>query len=135
MSRMALIFLLAVVSSSAMAQGGKLFGVWETVGETNGITVHANPNTIETDGDTVKFWSMVDYRTSQSFDRSVYMSAKLQVAFNCKDVKVRVLAGHYYPMNWGYGGQINKDDIVTEWSPIVPKSKEELLFNYACGKK
>jgi hypothetical protein len=134
MRKVILMMLLAALSSNAMAQGGMLFGIWETVGETNGITVRANPNTIERDGDTVKLWSMVDYRTTQSYNRSEYMSAKLQDSFNCKEVKVRILAGHYYPMSWGYGNQINKDDIVSEWSPVAPNSKDELLFNYACKK-
>jgi len=135
MRKIILMMLLVALSSNAMAQNGRLFGMWEMVGEINGITVRANPDTIESEGDTVKFWSMVDYRTSQSYNRSEFMSAKLQVSFDCKNVKVRILAGHYYPMNWGYGAQINKDDIVSEWTSIFSKSKDELLYNYACGKK
>ncbi len=136
MTKIILMMLLSVVTTNAMAEkNGRFLGMWEKVGEANGATLYVNPDTIERDGDTVKVWSLLDYRTSQSFDRSSYLSAKLQDDFNCQEGKVRILNGRYYPMNWGYGPSINKEGIVSEWSPIVPNSKEVLLFNYTCGKK
>lgn len=136
MAKIILMMLLTAVATNAMAEkNGRFLGMWEKVGESNGVTLYANPDTIERDGDTVKVWSLIDYRTSQPLDRDSYLSAKLQDSFNCQEGKVRILNGRYYPMNWGYGQSVNKDAIVSEWSPIVSNSKEVLLFNYACGKK
>jgi len=76
MHKAILIMLLAVVSSSAMAE-------WVKVSEDKLVTAYADPTTIRKLGDKVKMWALWDYSTAQEDDSKPHMSTRVQKEFNC----------------------------------------------------
>jgi len=81
MHKAILIMLLAVVSSSAMAE-------WVSLGESGDktLTNYADPATIRKSGNRVKMWSLYDFKTVQVRFRSV----RLQIEYDCKEEEYRV---------------------------------------------
>ncbi len=78
MHKAILMILLAVVSSSAMAE-------WVKVSEDKLVTAYADPTTIRKLGDKVKMWALWDYSTAQEDDSKPYMSVRIQNEYNCKE--------------------------------------------------
>jgi hypothetical protein len=129
MSRIILIFLLAAVSSNAMAEWAK-FG---TVIDGN-ITFYADPTTIRKNGEMVRMWVLQDYLTAQSGRH--YLSAKSQSEYDCKKKYVRPISISLHSGNMGSGEIIEistaRDDA---WIPVPPDTMFENLWKFACDKK
>jgi len=126
MHKAILILLLAVVSSSAMAE-------WVKVSEDKLVTAYADPSTIRKLGDKVKMWALWDYSTAQEGDSKPYMSTRVQKEFNCKEETTRQIYASAFTDNMGRGDLINNEG-GREWEPIAPRTHDEALWKFACGK-
>jgi len=100
MHKAILILLLAVVSSSAMAE-------WVKVSEDKLVTAYADPTTIRKLGDKVKMWALWDYSTAQEGDSKPYMSVRIQNEYNCKEETVRQIYATTFSGNMAEGNTIN----------------------------
>jgi hypothetical protein len=128
MRKIILMLLLAVVSSSAMAE-------WVNLGNDGDITAYVEPTTIRKDGNTAEMWYLVDYKTTKKIDGKLYMTLKSQSQFDCKKEQYRILSISYYSGNLGGGEVVSSSNKISTWEPVPPKSISEALWNYACGKK
>ncbi len=124
MKKLLLTLILAVMSSSAMAE-------WVEVGSNDyaasiEVTAYADPTSIRKVGDIVKMRIMIDYKPVEIVEMVDGKQQKLvirtaesvesrQGVFNCKNV------------------QSNAADSY-EWVPAPPDSMEEGLWKIACGK-
>lgn len=124
MRRAILMMLLAVMSSSAMAE-------WVKVGGGDGDFVYADPTTIRKNGDNVKMWSLSDYKTPQG--RKSYMSSKTQDEYDCKEEQSRDLAFSMFSGNMGEGETVFTGPGALRWVPVAPGSVAKVLWNFACG--
>ena len=113
MHKATLMMLLAVMSSSAMAE-------WVLYGFSNGskkgiiITVYADPATLIKSGNTVKMWSIFDYNKAQKDPNSPsFMSVKRQEEYDCKEEQERLLFFSWHSENMGRG-----DVVYSKISPI-----------------
>ncbi len=86
MKKLLLILMLAVVSSSAIAEWVE---VTEGGEETETITAYADPDTIRKTGNRVKMWVLVDYKKDE--EEFGILSARLKEEYDCKEKKQRIL--------------------------------------------
>ncbi len=128
MHKAILMILLAVVSSSAMAE-------WVKVGVSTdkNTTIYADPSTIRKLGDKVKMWVMWDHLTAQEGDSKPHMSTRVQKEFNCKEETTRQIYASAFTDNMGRGDLINNEG-GREWEPVAPRTHDEALWKFACGK-
>lgn len=134
MKKLLLTLMLAVVSSSVMAE-------WVLYGFSNGskkgiiITVYADPATLIKSGNTVKMWSIFDYNKAQKDPNSPsFMSVKRQEEYDCKEEKKRLLYADFHSENMGKGDIVFNEYATSKWTRLVPKSISQSLGEVACGK-
>ncbi len=130
MIKIILVMLLAAMSSNAMAK-------WVLVDENNIATTYANPSTMYKNGNFVKIWWLIDYKTAQNVgDGKPYLSMKLQYAFACNEKQSRTLAMYFFSGNMGSGKVIHSEDIeFQEWAVVPPDSVYEIVWRFACMKR
>jgi len=126
MHKAILMILLAVVSSSAMAE-------WVKVSEDKLVTAYADPTTIRKLGDKVKMWALWDYSTAQEGDSKPYMSVRIQNEYNCKKEIHRQIFATVFTDNMLKGNKIDTQG-GRDWEPITPRTFGEALWKFACGK-
>jgi len=127
MKKLLLILMLAVVSSSAMAE-------WVEVGvNDDGATVYANPDTIRKSGNKVKMWVLWDYFTAQEVVSKPYMSARIQNEYNCKEETIRQIFATSFSDNMAGGHTIGRQG-GKKWEPVAPRTIGETLWKFACKK-
>ncbi len=126
MKKLLLTLILAVVSSSAMAE-------WVKVSEDKLVTVYADPTTIRKIGDKVKMWALWDYSTAQEGDSKPYMSVRIQNEYNCKEETDRQIYATTFSGNMLEGNTIDTQG-GRDWEPIAPRTIGETLWKFACGK-
>ena len=125
MKKLLLTLVLAVVSSSAMAE-------WVGVGKKENFFSYVDSATIRKSGNMVKIWSLHDYKTAQG--SIPYMSTTLEREFDCIKKQGRQLFLVFYSKNMGRGGSIWKDTEPRNWLPVVLGTIKETVWEFACGK-
>lgn len=122
-----LILLLAVVSSSAMAD-------WVKVGSNETDTLYIDPS-IRWTGNTAKLWALNDFKVTQRLhEREPFKSEKVEYEYDCKLAQSRLLyfTSHTESMA---GGEVADFNVVPgDWARISPNSELEELWKIACGK-
>jgi len=142
MKKLLLTLMVAVVSSSAMAE-------WTKLDEADGCTryidlatISKTSNRLKVWENKVKMWFLEDCKTPQiRIDGSSnVLSAKIQREFNCKDKQQRTLALRRFSGKMGSGmiqsntTPLGSYTISGKWSPIAPGSYNEPLWKVACGE-
>jgi hypothetical protein len=130
MRKTILMLLLAIVSSSAMAEWVKVGG------STDGtLTVYAIPSSIRKVGSKAKIWTLGDYKVAKDSGMgNQYRSTKSQEEYDCKEEQGRTLYLAFYSENMGEGEIIGTHQGAKEWLPIMPESINEALWKTACKK-
>jgi len=130
MRKAILMMLLAVVSSSAAAE-------WVEAGSDEiGVTYYANPASIHKEGNKVKMWNVVDYKTARvSSDGKPYMSMKARVQYDCKEERLRTMHYSGHSEHMGRGKSVYSDDNPTKWIPVPRATVQEDLWAIACSER
>lgn len=124
-----LVMLLAGACGSASAE------VWVTVGKNEKFSAYADPSSMRKSGNTVKMWSLFDYKTVQTGAAGKqYLSAKRQFEYDCKDGRARARAETFHAENLAKGELIATSNLNLNWSAVAIGSADELLWTFACGK-
>ena len=118
--------LLAVVSSSAAAE-------WIQVDFDGNVTAYADLSSIRKEGDKVKMWNLIDYKTVRA--GNPYMSIRGQSEFDCRRERMRSLFLSFYSRNMGRGHVVDSDDDPARWRRVAPGSIDDSLWQIACGKR
>ena len=105
---------------------------WERVAEENTGTAYADRATIVRSGDTVKMWSLLDYKTFQRMVEVGYFSQKALVEYDCAGRKARGLSLSLHAEHMGEGKMIYEDTSSHEWEPVSPQTIPEVLRKIAC---
>ena len=133
MKKLLLTLMLAVVSSSVMAE-------WVLYGFSNGskkgiiITVYADPSSIRKADYKLKMWFLSDYKKARGLRSARYMSAVLQIECDCMEEQVRPGYGPFYEGNMARGRPVSTGLSSLNWRPVSPGSIHEHLMIFACGK-
>jgi len=128
MKKRLLTLMLAVVSSSAMAE-------WVHVSGNDRFTLYADPTTISESGNVVKMLRLTDFETPQGNIGEHYMSTRRQDEYNCVKGQRRIIFITAHSENMGEGYVVMRVVKKTsDWKSISPGSQGEAVWKFACGK-
>jgi hypothetical protein len=133
MTRLLLITLLILSSGPVYAEWVPVDGNVEE-GLTP-YTVYVDLDTIRRDGNVVKLWALMDFKTIQTDPGPSHLSVKSQREFNCTDEHVRLLALTAFSGNMGNGNAVySYSDSKDQGIAVEPDSVAHRLWKFACGK-
>ena len=128
------LLLIALLSLSS----GPAYGEWVLFSETQtGLTVYVDPDTIRREGDLVKMWQLLDYKTIQTVAGDSFLSSKTQSEYDCAGERLRLLEFMNFSGNMGSGRQDVVSIVPDEktWISIIAESPGKRLWKVACAKK
>lgn len=103
------------------------------------ITFRCDKSTIRTNGAISRMWDIRNYTKAQTDSiGDSRMSSKTLTAYNCKEETSAIISYVDYSGRNGKGNVIQHFSVQErelKWTPIVPGTTEETLWNIACGKK
>jgi Surface-adhesin protein E len=113
-------------------------GGWEfrAVGADGSWATFSTDHQLKRSGHQVTAWLRQEYPEPQrSSGGDAYSSDVERIQFDCTKVQARVLMIIYYVDNNLSGSQQSEenDPKQTAWDPIVPGTKSEFIFHWACG--
>ena len=132
MTRLLLIALTLLVLSS-----GPAYAEWVKVSDSDetGKTVYVDPATIRRNSNLVKMWQFYDYKTVQTVGGNRFLTAKEQWEFDCAEERGRVVARKEFSGNMGSGTMVFTNSEVGKWTPVIPGSIGQTVWEVACGKQ
>ena len=129
MTRLLLITFLVLSSGPAYAE-------WVLVGESSsGATIYVETDSIHRKGDLVTMWELLDYKTMITFGGKSFLSIKKLSEYDCPGERHRVNSLVEYSGNMGKSTVVYSDSDEGTWIPLVPRSVDQTLWEFACGKK
>lgn len=125
------------VAYSNVIQEGcvKLELEWEKISESSDkATYYGDRDTIRKNGDRVKMWNLVDFKSVQNdgSDKQ-FLSTKMLTEFDCQEEKYRSLALIFHSENMGAGKVVYSNSDPQKWEPVSPRSMSEVMLKFACG--
>lgn len=130
MKRLLLTLLLAIVSSSAMAEWVYVTKTTKEAEKTNAFTAYADPDTIRKTGNKVKMWVMYDYYSAMSLG---VISASHKEEFDCKEKQMRQLFLAGYSEHMADGETVFIRNVRDDWELVSPDSVGGAVLEFACG--
>jgi len=128
MRKAILVFLLAVMSSSAMAE-------WVKVGSNETDTLYVDPSTLRFSDNTSRMWAMNDFKvTQQLHEREPFKSEKVEYEYDCKLAQSRLLYFTSHTESMAGGEVVDFNVVPGEWARVSPNTGLEELWKIACGK-
>ncbi len=120
------IMMLLFASTNVLAE-------WTRLGGTDDSTGYVDIQSIRKNGNKVKMWKLVDYKTAQ--DRS-YLSILVREEYDCLEETKRSLDMYAYSGNMRNGDIVFSNANITEQpKTVLPGSNGEGLLKIACGGK
>lgn len=130
MHKVILMILLAAISSNAAAGWVRVTGDAD-----GGLAVYADPTTMRKSGNSVKMWSLHDFKTAQIDDGGdPYLSSIFQNEYNCKKELRQVLEISNFSGRMGSGEVVFSYHDAGKWTPFEFESVSEHLWKFACGR-
>jgi hypothetical protein len=113
-------------------------GGWEfrSVATDGSWAIFSSTHQFKRSGQVVTLWMRNEYAEPQLGDGGPYLSAVDKTQFDCKKEQSRHLLVIYYAANNIQGEEQTEeaDGKNTPWSPIVPGTREESNFLWACAQ-
>lgn len=125
MRRVILTLLLAMASSSAMAE-------WTETESNDEFTAYASFSSIRKTGDTVKMWTLYSYSIPHELDENTYTSSKALYEFDCKTNQARMQAFSIHSGKMGDGNVLYHDTAIGGWEPLMAGSANEARWQALC---
>jgi hypothetical protein len=111
-------------------------GGWEfrSVATDGSWAIYTSTHQLNRKGQIVTGWIRYEYAEPQTGQGNPYMSAVEKQEYDCKKQQTRNLLAIYYSVNNIQGTEETEeaDPKATPWSPIVPGTREETNFTWAC---
>ena len=116
-----------------MTSGGWQF---RSVASDGAWAVFSSTHQLKRSGQVVTVWMRHEYAEAQTGDSGPYLSAVEKTQFDCKKQQSRNLLVVYYSANNIQGNQQTDeaDPKSTPWDPIIPGTRDESNFLWACGQ-
>jgi hypothetical protein len=113
-------------------------GGWEfrSVATDGSWAVFSSTHQLKRSGQTVTVWMRHEYAEAQTADSGPYLSAVEKTQFDCKKQQTRKLLVVYYSANniQGTDQTDEADPKSTPWDAIVPGTRDEANFLWACAQ-
>lgn len=114
-------------------------GGWEfrSVSEDGSWATFTTNHQLKRSGKTVTVWLRQEYAEPQSGDAGKYLSVVQKVQYDCGKQQERPLLVVYYASNNIQGNsQTDEGDVkTTPWNAIIPGTRDEANFAWACAPK
>lgn len=117
---------------------------WTTISKPDEVTdmigigikdnFYINRNAATRTGDLVQMWQLQDFISERANAQSDNFSMKTRMEYDCRKAQKRILSWMIFEANMGIGRPELVRDEVSEWSPVVPGTLYENLWNKACDK-
>tara|TARA_Y100000287_G_C14094840_1_gene292209 strand:+ start:126 stop:518 length:393 start_codon:yes stop_codon:yes gene_type:complete len=102
---------------------------WKKVGEnTTGTVFYVDKDSVKRIGNTIYFFSMMDYAKP----KDGVLSTRIYQEGNCANYSFRYLKDFYYDQPMGNGTIVAQIDEPGEWTANVPGSLNETVFDFLC---
>lgn len=101
----------------------------------DGLDIYVAPETIRQEGRKIKLWELYSYDSPQVENGKRYLSLKIQNEYDCKEIRVRSLAGVGHAKKMGDGDVRFTDNEPSKWMPVVPDSLGEAIWKLICEEK
>ena len=114
------------------------YAEWVSLGDTGsagGYTVYVDPDTIRSMGSQVKMWSLLDFKTTQTEEQTLFLSSRAQQQYDCEEERFRALAYTRFSDNMGRGTAVFNTSGQGTWQPVAPDSIGHALWEFACAKQ
>jgi hypothetical protein len=113
-------------------------GGWEfrSVATDGSWAIYASTHQLKRKGQIVTGWIRYEYAEPQSGQTNPYLSAVEKQEYDCKKQQTRNMVAIYYSSNNIQGTEETEeaDPKANPWSPIVPGTREETDFSWACDQ-
>lgn len=119
--------LLALASGSALAE-------WVEFARNDDFTGYVDSSNASGVDETVKVWSLLDYRTTKTNAGRKFQSVKARYEYDCGKKQSRKLFSSIHSENMGEGEVVDSSYKVGNWEPILPHSILEAVWKIACTK-
>jgi len=120
-----IVVVMLMLSTSAWAE-------WTHVNDDDTFVLYADMATIRTAGNTVKMWTLVDFKTAKGSTGQAYLSHKSQWEYDCAGERLRLLYISWHSGQMGQGDTVDSDGDAGTWTPVPPDSNGEILWRIAC---
>jgi hypothetical protein len=128
MIRLLLIILFFLSSSPAYAE-------WVKIGGSDAHTIYADSDTIRRNGNLVKMWTLLDFKTIHTAGGTSYLSQKQQLEYDCAEEQLRSLAYYWYSGQIGTGKIVDSYAKPLNWEPSMPDSAGQVQLAFACKNR
>jgi hypothetical protein len=112
-------------------------GGWEfrTVAKDGSWAIYTTAHQMKRSGKTVTVWLRQEYAEPQGDSDGSYLSTVEKTQYDCAKQQARALMVVYYAKNNIQGGEESEeaDAKTAVWSPIVPGTRDESNFLWACN--
>ena len=130
MRKAMLTLLLAVLSSSAMAELTK----WIFVSRQEAFIIYADTATIRKAGSIAQMWDLADAKAGKAFGGvKKTLSFKMEREYDCGNQQLRLLYISWYSGNMGAGEITGSNADPSDWRPVLPGTEGERFWQIACG--
>jgi hypothetical protein len=111
------------------------FAEWASLDEDKGY--YYDPATIDTQGQRVKVWGVVNYSSPLELGNATTQSKKILIEYDCLQNRLRTVAFTFTTKAMGQGDSIPGFPMLTgspyaKWRPVQPETFEQALFNKVC---
>ncbi len=119
-----------------MLSSGPAYAEWMSLGSSeSGTTVYADPATMRRGWDLVKMLVLFDFKSKQTKSDISYLSAKVEMEYDCAEQRFEGHAVLYYSGNMGNGQLLDRSSGKGRRLRASPGSLDHDLWKLACGKK
>ncbi|WP_340122229.1 surface-adhesin E family protein [Methylobacter svalbardensis] len=123
-----------IPASSSTSMNGALEH-WTMVGSSDEEIVYYDQGSIQENGYLVKMWTLGDFKKTKEINGMRFLSAKIQMEYDCKEDQFRPLAGSVLSGNMGKGDIVHSESNQPgQWKSIEHGSSAEIVWGIACGK-
>ena len=125
--------IISILALAAMA--GTANAEWIKTVSNDDLDIYVDVGTVYRAGSKTKVWELYNYDSSQEANGKRYLSLKIQNEYDCKEPRVRALAGVGYARKMGEGDVRFTDNEPDKWGPVVPGTMGEGVWKLICGER
>ena len=125
-----------IATLSLAALTGNAVAGWIVASDTDGHTRYVDVNTIRRSANTVKMWTLLDYKQPElDSNGKSYLSSVRISEYDCAERRTRVLQASRYQGKMRGGDMVSSTNHTFSWDYVEPGTVGETILEIACKKK
>lgn len=116
-----------------LIHSGLAFSQWQIVGNTPNTAIYAEHSSVQKSGGNARMLILFDYKLAKSHSSgATYLSAVVQVEFDCRGRQRRFLKTASYSESMGDGEVVETHALPNIWETVTPNGSAEEMWRIAC---